>query len=111
MAGEEVADIEDIEEILVFLRDWVRGRIERELFPIKVDAKIEENREIEVWITNPIFNVRDILMLKSLEKLFKIDYYEFRPNNKPNLEYLLLVMKPKKSAIKFAKKMLNIGGI
>jgi hypothetical protein len=105
----EQVDIVDIEEeILVFLKGFVKKKIDERIFPYEVTPKITKENEIEVMIRDPIFNVEDILMLKSLEKLFKIKYFEFIPDREPDTRYLIMLMKPKKNAIKLAMANLRI---
>jgi hypothetical protein len=98
-------------EILVFLKEFVKKKLEQKLFPCEISDSITKEGEIEIRIPDPIFTGEDVLLLKSLERLFKIEYFEFIPIREPDKKYFLMIMKPKKSAIKTAKKILNIGGI
>ena len=98
-------------EILVFLEKYVREKIEKQLYPTEIETKITDLNEIMVWIKGALLTARDIIMLKELEKMFKTDYYEYIEHKGWKDNDLIILLKPKKSAIKMAQKLMKLGVI
>jgi hypothetical protein len=106
---EETAhEIEDMEfEILEFLREWVWDQINRNVLVSEMIADIREDEGIRFFIKGPLFNVQELVFLVSLQKFFRIQFMVDPPREKNRTSYLVMIMKPKKNAIKMARKILR----
>jgi len=107
---EEIAkrDIEDASPELIFLKELVREKMNKRLFPYEAEVLINQKEEIEVRILDPLLNARDLIFLKKLETFFKINYYEYVSKEEKEKRYLIVSMKPKKSIIKLSKALMKM---